>query len=171
MDKTELRNEMRTKRNSLGWAEISHYSKNICDKVQGLTEFQNAKRVMIYLPFRNEVDTGYLISSDKQYALPVIDNDRLLICEYSQDLIKNKYGIFEPRDRKEVPVDLIIIPGLAFDMARNRLGYGKGHYDRLLSEMKVPTVALAYDFQIVDQLPAEEHDIKMDKIVTEKRII
>ena len=171
MDKTELRKKMRQQRNDLGWDEISHYSKIISDKVKELAEFQQAERIMIYLPFRNEVDTAYLLTADKKYALPVIDENKLLICEYSQDFVKNRYGIFEPRDRKEVAVDLIIVPGLAFDRERNRLGYGKGHYDKLLPELNIPAIALAYDFQIVEKLPAEEHDIKMTKIVTEKRII
>lgn len=71
----------------------------------------------------------------------------------------------------ENEIDLIIVPGVAFDRQRNRLGRGKGFYDRLLSTLNVPKIGISYDFQLKDQIPVEPFDRKMDLIITEKEII
>ena len=90
------------------------------------------------------------------------------------DLSTGAYGILEPREIKiALPEDIqvAIIPGIAFDKKGYRIGYGKGYFDRLLPKMNALKIALAFDFQLLDELPREKHDVKMDMIITDKRIL
>jgi 5-formyltetrahydrofolate cyclo-ligase len=103
---------------------------------------------------------------------------QLLLSEISNlnELSPGAFGIPEPKHNKKFPiekVDLVIVPGIAFDRKGNRVGYGTGFYDRFLKKIKksVPFVALAYDFQIVGDIPANKMDVRIHKIVTEKEII
>ena len=101
----------------------------------------------------------------------------LEICQIKNisQLQKSHKKILEPHKdcQKIAPekIDLIIVPGIAFDKQKNRIGYGDGFYDRLLKKTKCPTIALAYEFQIVHNIPGEKHDVKVDQIITEKRIL
>lgn len=109
--------------------------------------------------------------------LPLIKGNDLQLLLYSgkESLKAGAFGILEPtEDCVAVPeneIDLIIVPGVAFDRQRNRLGRGKGFYDRLLSTLNVPKIGISYDFQLKDQIPVEPFDRKMDLIITEKEII
>jgi 5-formyltetrahydrofolate cyclo-ligase len=96
------------------------------------------------------------------------------IREFERDVSPGAWGIPEPHEHNRVAldaVDLLIVPGLAFDDRGNRLGYGAGFYDRLLASCSKPTVALAFEGQIVSEVPAGNHDIRIKKIVTETRVI
>ncbi len=88
-----------------------------------------------------------------------------------EDLIEGKMGILEPQfaleKGKEPPLDVILVPGLAFDHEGNRLGYGKGHYDRLLKSLSGLKIGLAFKEQILDELPHATHDVPMDIIITD----
>ncbi|HEC88549.1 MAG TPA: 5-formyltetrahydrofolate cyclo-ligase, partial [Thermoplasmata archaeon] len=91
-----------------------------------------------------------------------------------KELHTGEYGILEPRKeflRIENNADIFIIPGIVFDEDGNRIGYGGGYFDRFLSDFKGKKIALAYEFQIIKKMPNEKHDVKMDFIVTDKRII
>jgi 5-formyltetrahydrofolate cyclo-ligase len=92
------------------------------------------------------------------------------------DLTLSKYGLYEPQEEQQRPippqeVDLAILPGVAFDLRGYRLGYGGGYFDRFLDSLRpdCPKIALAYDFQVVTQLPVEEHDTKVDIIITNSK--
>ena len=98
--------------------------------------------------------------------------------DYEQDLDIGVYGVLEPNKEFIRPVsydviELVLVPGAVFDIKGNRIGYGAGYYDRFLSKLdeSIPKIALAYDFQIVDKITPHEHDVPMDYIITEKRII
>ena len=151
-----------------------------------LPEFIAAKVVFFYASFRSEVKTlnmiGESLKIGKRVALPSVDKrrHRLMLYEIKDinELSPGYMGIPEPSlfDGRLVSldkIDLVIIPGAAFDNSGNRLGYGGGYYDILLSEnkRKVPIIALAYKEQLVDSIPSEKHDVKVDMIVTDKQVI
>ena len=140
--------------------------------------------VFTYISFKDEVDTSKLICCligiGKTVAVPVCKSDGIMEAyeiKGTDGLIKNRYGISEPDIHKSVlvpknSIDTIIVPGLAFDKNGFRLGYGGGYYDRYLSEHpQCRTMAVCHDLQIVDDLPAEEHDIRPDAIVSEEQIL
>ncbi len=136
---------------------------------------------MFFASFRSEVETGPMIrralASGKRIILPKVAGKELFLFEirdFDKDVSSGAWGISEPRGTARVrldDIDIIIVPGAAFDRQGNRIGYGAGFYDRLLAEFKKPTIAIAFEEQIVPALPADPHDVPMKKIVTEKRVI
>ena len=150
----------------------------------GLPEFASAHRVLLYASFRSEVHTLGLIeravSLGKDVYLPKVNiKDGTLTKHHVnglKDVCTGYCGIPEPTTDRCVRVEeigLLVIPGVAFDQAGHRIGYGGGFYDRLLPRIKGtrPIVALAYEEQIFDHVPSEPHDIPMDIIVTDRRVI
>lgn len=139
--------------------------------------FKKSKKVLFYMPINNEVDTHQILrESGKAAYVPVTDVDanRLLIARAGERFIKGPFNVPEPEEKVYVEpslIDLVILPGIAFDRRGGRLGYGRGFYDILLNEMRATKIALAYSFQVVDKVPQEEHDVKMDYIITEKEVI
>jgi 5-formyltetrahydrofolate cyclo-ligase len=143
--------------------------------------------VLAYAAFDGEVLTDDLIrqatTSGKQIVLPMVQADHRGLALYSiddfeRDMAPGYHGILEPqahRARMVAPesLDLALIPGIAFDLRGGRLGYGIGFYDRLLSQLPrdIPTVGLAFDFQIMPRLPLQPHDMLMEAIVTDRRAI
>jgi len=175
--KDSIRQELLKKREELRWNEVIEKSNEIISKLTSLNVFKKAEKIMSYISFDNEVYTHSFIKEymkKKKIAVPVIDgNDIILSYIREWDLKKGKYGILEPKNVEYVEpaqIELAIIPGIAFDIHGNRIGYGKGYFDRLLTKMRAIKIALAFDFQVLDELPAAEHDVKMDAIITEKRI-
>jgi 5-formyltetrahydrofolate cyclo-ligase len=127
----------------------------------------------------NEAETRQAIVASlpsKRVLLPYVKGKDLEISEICslQDVAPGKFKILEPKRKENAPisdVDLVIVPGVAFDGRGQRVGYGGGYYDRFLVKTRAPRVALAYENQIVASVPAEDHDQRVDKIVTEKRVI
>jgi 5-formyltetrahydrofolate cyclo-ligase len=158
--------------------------RHIRDRLTGLEEFRKARTVLLYASFRSEVDTFGLmresLSSGKRTVLPKVDREArdlmLFAIADPSELRPGFLGIPEPAMRETnrvglTDIDLIVVPGAAFDEYCNRIGYGGGYYDKLLSRKRSPAVALCYDEQIVPLIEAEAHDIRVDKIVTDTRII
>lgn len=158
---------------------------DIKNKLINTSFYQKSKNIFIYIGFGSEIDTAVYINKflkdGKRIFVPrVSDKSRIMeAVEITslEDLIKNKYGILEPSceisaANKEL-IDLVILPGVAFDERGGRLGYGGGYYDTFLQDisMNVVKIALAYELQIINSIPLEEHDIKADYIITEKREI
>jgi len=142
--------------------------------------------VLFYASFRSEVETLSLLRASlamgKKVLLPNVDTKNSVLTLYEiknmNELAPGYMGIPEPNlsdERCAVidDADLAIIPGAAFDLSGNRLGYGAGYYDNLLSgrSRRMPIIALAYDEQLVDSIPAEKHDVTVDIIVTDMRVI
>ena len=182
MEKAEIRKYILAQRGALTSKYVSGNSDRIFALLVGLSQVKQAKKVMIYSHFANEVRTGklagWLLFHGKRVFLPVVDENRLLAADIGSTCFEmNCYGISQPEKTTaqfEDPskIDLFIVPGLAFDRKGNRIGFGKGYYDDLL--LKAPDaqkIALAYDFQILDEIVAERHDIKMDILVTPKEVI
>jgi 5-formyltetrahydrofolate cyclo-ligase len=182
--KENLRRRMLAIRGNMPPQKVADLSQRIRLHLNEVPSFIEAKTIIFYASIRNEVITDHMIgdalSMGKKVALPkVVKDQRRLVISYIDDLdalMPGAYGIREPRDIRPVPlnsVDLVVVPGVAFDMKGYRLGHGGGYYDIFLSEMGegVIKIGLAFEFQLVGKLPIEEHDIKVDTILTEKRII
>ena len=159
-------------------------SRKIVANFMALPEFESAKTVMFYIDVRDEVRTRHAlpeaIQSHKRIVIPYcVDGElELFHLESMDELEIGMYKILEPRaDLRSVPekkltpedLDLIMVPGVAFDREGGRTGHGKGYYDKLLEHAKpsTPLVALAFECQIFPEIPCESHDIYMDKVVTE----
>lgn len=187
MDKGELRKEIKLKRENLNKEIKAKYDENIKKALFESEVYKNSKVVFIYVNMDSEVNTTEIIkdlfSSDKKVAVPKVipinTKERhmkaLKIDSMLQLNESGAFGILEPSlecDDISGEVDLIIIPGLAFDIKGNRLGYGGGFYDRFLSKYpNCKRVALCYDFQILEEVPHEFFDEKVQVIISEERII
>ena len=185
-NKNLIRERMHKLRDSLSFEEVQNKSKKIKDTLFSLGYLQNSKKIMTYVSFKNEVSTidiiNELLKTEKEVIVPICDtNDYTLIPSKIlsiDELSVSYFGIMEPKEPFIRPInpkdiDIILIPGLAFDKDRNRLGHGKGYYDRFLNRVRSDSlkIALAFDFQVLDSIPIENWDIPMDLIITEKGII
>lgn len=156
------------------------HSEVIQRRLEETEVFRGASCVALYNAIAGEVQTVGLLErwyEKKQILLPRVVGEDLSFCTYKgvDSLKVGAFGIMEPDGLEtEVAVsdiDLVIVPGVAFDRGLNRLGRGGGYYDRWLSSLDVPTVGLCFDFQLMDTIPTEPFDKKMDMIITEKEII
>jgi len=165
-------------RNSLDSEEVRKRSRSIQEFVINSKKFQQAKVVGAYFSFGSEVTTDLIIEHartlGKRIALPRVEDDQIRFYEFTltKPLIKGKFGIMEPPPYRHMTnIDILIVPGVAFDRKGNRLGYGKGFYDRLLSDKRtIFSIGLAYLFQIVDSLPRDIYDQRLDAIASEDGI-
>lgn len=188
MDNKEIKNlvrkEIKTKRENMNEEEKKKLSNVIIEKFLNLPEVKNAKVVMSYMAFKNEVESRELneklLELGKKVLIPKVSDDKekitavLVTGEYK----KGHFGIMEStgEDFSEKGIDIIIVPGVAFNKNGGRIGFGKGYYDKFISERenlneKSLRVSLAYDFQIDNRFSAEKHDKNIHLIITEKRII
>ncbi|MFK7737331.1 MAG: 5-formyltetrahydrofolate cyclo-ligase [Pirellulaceae bacterium] len=159
-------------------------SATIVQRFMDLPEYASAETVMFYIDVRDEVRTRQALpealQSGKRVVIPYcVDGElELFHLESMEELDVGMYKILEPKDElravaakrlEATDLDLIMVPGVAFDRNGGRTGHGKGYYDKLLehARMNTPLVALAFECQIFDEIPCEEHDIYMDKVVTE----
>ena len=192
--KSDIRKYILSRRDSIHEEIRKDKDREIKERLLALSEFKASHKILLYASFRSEVDTfdllKYCVAHGKVVVLPRVDkqDNELKIYEIkdTEELVKGYFGIPEPNVSADISesrrmnvehMDLIIVPGVAFDEQCNRLGYGKGFYDILLSRVRGQgsmakcLIALAYEEQIVESIPSESHDIKMDKIITDKRII
>ena len=181
-----IRNKLLKKRNDLSVSEIIKRSDKIWKNIEKSSVYSNSHIIMFYASIGSEVKTNKMLEkakrSGKKVVLPVAENKRHTIsayeiCSRKDDTIKGSYGILEPDKKKcnrvkPEEIDLVFVPGLVFDKHGNRIGYGKGYYDRWLKKIDRPKrVGLAYSFQIVKKLPIELNDEKVGSIITEKGIL
>jgi len=191
--KKKIRAKLLKKRDSIPADQKVLKERAIEKGLFSLDVFRKAKSILLYVSFRSEVDTTrYLrdvLRLGKKLILPVVDPGNKVLKLYeikdTSELKPGYMGIPEPlvsEDRRVTlkEIDLVIIPGTGFDTKGTRLGYGGGYYDRLLSyesrelskgEDHIVTIALAFEEQMGEDIPAEVHDINVDIIVTDKRLI
>ena len=179
--KTSLRKQVAELRDGLSQEVRESKSREIGKRLYALPGFRAAGAILFFASFRSEVDTvtmiRHVLAAGKRVFLPKVKGRELALFEildFDKDTAPGAWAIPEPRETKPVTiheVDLMIVPGLAFDENGNRLGYGAGFYDRILPTYRRMTVALAFEEQIVPDVPVSIHDIPVKKIVTEKRII
>jgi len=178
-----LRKEIKEKRRNISKEENRKKSKEIKEKLFNLREYKDARVVLFYISYNGEVFTHDMIKDaleDKKVVVPISNKEdntlSLSKLDSWDDLELGSYGILEPRKicMQEVQIDnidLIIVPGVGFDLNGNRMGHGKGYYDKLLEKSKAIHIGLAFELQIIDKIPTEEHDISLNKIITESRVI
>ena len=181
--KQQIREQAHANRNAQ--ENKDQLSSEIVARCMALPEYQNAKTVLFYIDVRSEVrtrnDLTKALDSGKKIVVPYcVDGElELFHLENNDELSIGMYKILEPKEElrsvaeKKVDVkeiDLIIVPGVAFDRRGGRTGHGKGYYDKLLEHARpdTPLVALAFECQMFDEIPMQEHDVFMDKVITEK---
>lgn len=165
---------MLERRNALAAGEVTRRSKRVQEFLLNSKEFKSAKTIGAYYAFGSEVKTDLIIeqarSLGKKIALPSVEGDGLTFYELSSGkyLVKGRFGIMEPLPYGHVEkIDLLMVPGIAFDKKGYRLGYGKGYYDKFLAKKKMASIGLAYSFQLLESLPVDRHDEKLDAVATE----
>ncbi len=179
--KNQLRNEIKQLRSLLSKSDRQNMSQQIEKFLLEIVEFNQAKRVFCYISYLDEVETHSLITAflqqNRELAVPKITNKTEMLAiplsDFSE-LEPDRLGILTPKSNQAVTksFDVAITPGLGFTEKGERLGYGRGYYDRWFSKNTVKTkIGLAFEVQIVDELPLEETDLPLDILVTEKRII
>ncbi len=181
--KRKIRHELLRKLKAHKEEDRLKKSSAIAKKLFFLKEFIQAKTVLFYLSFDGEVDTVRMIKDairqGKKVALPVLRKENAemfasLVDDIDKEVVSGPYGTRHPKEEYIRPVspeaiDLVVVPGVAFDEAGNRLGRGKGYYDRFLSRLPdhVPTVGLAFDFQIIKEFPPlEPHDLSVTTVLS-----
>jgi 5-formyltetrahydrofolate cyclo-ligase len=179
--KDKLRKHVLNMRFNLTPEQRRAASAEIEARLFSLPEFRDASTVMFYASFQSEVETHQMIRralvEGKRVVLPRVKGKELELLEienFDRDVAPGAWGILEPASGKHAQlkdIGLIILPGAVFDTKGNRIGYGAGFYDKLLPLYRGKTVALTFELQIVPAVPAAAHDIPVQKIVTEKRII
>lgn len=178
-EKKAIRKQIFAKRKEVSDEQIRDWSQSIADKVMGLEEFKNAAYIYAYVDYNREVSTRPIIEAawkaGKKVAVPKVDGKDMIFYDFTtyDQLEPGYFDIPEPARGEIVNWEeaIMLMPGVAFDAARHRVGYGGGFYDRFLeANPKHPTIALAFDFQIVDAAPYEEIDILPGKVVTETKV-
>lgn len=168
---------MLKKRNRLNRKEITKRSSIIKKKLFDSKEYKNSKTIMFYVSFNSEVNTSIMIKEslkDKRVCVPIMKEKKLVasLIKSTKELNKkNKHGIVEPSRIKKIEkskIDLVVVPGVAFDKNNHRIGYGKGFYDRFLENFKGKKIGLAFSIQLLEIIPKREWDVRVDKVITEK---
>jgi len=187
MNKEEIRRDILKKRHSLSKDYIKNKSQQIFLKLAESVEYRNSRNIMFFIATRSEVQTEEMIKTSmemgKNIFVPIILPECInlapsKIFDFDTELEKGKKGILVPKKeyyRLFPPenIDLIIIPGVAFDLSGNRIGRGFGYYDNFLGKVRpsAKIIALAFEMQIVKRIPNDKNDIPVHKIITEKRTI
>lgn len=181
-NKKNIRKSIIAKRD-LKKEENSLKDSKIFNNLVSLNSYKRAKKVFVYIGFGSEINTKSLIEimlkEGKEVFVPKVLEEEMIALKITSlnNLIESKFKILEPVGEKSdidgEEFDLIIMPGVAFDRSGNRIGYGKGYYDKYLKDIKsdIKKIALAYELQLIEEIETEEHDLKVDSIITENEII
>jgi len=176
--KTELRKEIADLKKQISTEQKQQEARAVFSKVETLSEFKSAENILLYWSTSDELSTHEIIekwSNRKQIILPTIVGDKLILKPYmpGQNMKKGALGIWEPDtvDTFTENIDLMIIPGIAFDSDKNRLGRGKAFYDRFLANKSLVKIGVGFDLQLLPRIPSEKSDIKMDKVITASHFI
>ena len=182
LEKNKIRKEILEKRNNLSTEEVEKKSDLI---IQNLEKFiKNAKNIMIFMDMKNEVKITKLMKlyPEKSFFISKITdskNREMKINRYNEnELVLHKFGYYESSSSdfyNENILDIVIVPAVVFDLEKNRIGFGGGYYDTFLKKIrggnkKVLFIGICYDFQIIEKVPVEEHDVVLDFVVSESRI-
>lgn len=176
--KKQVRQQIRALKLQISENQKQQEAKILFSKIETLPEFKAAKSVLLYWSTPDELPTREIVekwSRDKQVILPTVDGDDLILKQYhSNEVMKQGLlGIWEPDSAETFveKIDLVIVPGVAFDRKKNRLGRGKGYYDRFFKNNNPIKIGVGFDFQLLNVIPSTEMDIKMDKIITASYVI
>ena len=187
MDKKEIRAAIKAKKAALTPAFVEEYSARVTEKFCAQAFYRDAQALYAYLTFNEELRTDGLIrrawADGKRVAVPRVLSKGVMEFYYIdsfEGFVTSAFGVPEPPEDPEKLADerdvLLLMPGLAFDREHNRVGYGGGFYDRYIERYqakgtRIYKPALAYDFQIVEHIPANDFDIKVDAVITAEEIL
>ncbi len=173
MDKKELRSHIKVLKKQHSKEELQEQSRLILKKLEDNKCFIDAKIVMLYSSLPDEVQTHDFLEkwrNEKRIILPTVVGDDIIPVELKKDtdFAIGDFNILEPQNEEYTgDYDLIVVPGVAFDKKGNRIGRGKGYYDRFLCKhLDVTRIGICFDFQLVDEVPTEDNDIKMNEIIS-----
>ena len=183
LKKTEIRKTVLKRRRGLSASKKKQYELQMLNSLRTWDVFKEACIIHIFLSKADEPETSQIIElawkSGKQIGVPCVLPDTLELFHSQlnsfEDLRPGALGVLEPSPERRTALtpesfDLVIVPGVAFDRQGGRLGYGKGYYDRFLDQSHAFRLALAFDFQLLETVPTEIHDVPMDGILTENGI-
>jgi 5-formyltetrahydrofolate cyclo-ligase len=179
LTKKQIRSKILLRLKSQKEDDRDRKSKRILKKLFRASIFKKAKTVMFYIAFDGEVKTEEMIVKAKEFGkivtVPVCKENRISISpcildESGGPFKKGPYGVCEPAVKNHISpndLDLVIVPGVAFDQKGNRLGRGRGCYDRFLARLPsgIPSIGLAFDFQILPDIPSKVHDVSVKKVI------
>lgn len=181
MDKSEVRKMMRERKRAVPPEEKLRRSRVVMQRLEQAPAFAAARVVLLYWSMADEVQTHEFVKRwyrEKTLLLPCVQGDDLVLRQYTGPecmVSGEQFGIGEPTGAEWTDleaVELIAVPGVAFDRKGNRMGRGRGFYDRLLkSTPRAVKIGLAYDFQMMDAIPTEPHDVRMDAVACESELI
>jgi 5-formyltetrahydrofolate cyclo-ligase len=184
MPKRTLRQQILARRRALSHEQWQAASQSAQLRVISLEEFVRAECIALYAPAHNETDTTAILaeafSAGKRVLYPAVCGERMVFrqVEGLESLSEGCFGILEPcqtgYEHQADEPDLIVVPGVAFDLSGHRIGYGKGFYDRFLQHpgRRAHLIGLCHDFQLIEgAIPAEGHDVRMELIVTDERVV
>ena len=173
MDKKTLRAEIKALKKLHTKEQLSEQSEKILAQLEQHPDFVKAERVMLYSALPDEVQTQAFLEKwhlKKQIILPTVVGDDIIPVAYGKDtsFAVGDFNILEPQNEPyKGDFDLIIVPGVAFDRKGNRLGRGRGYYDRFLCQhLDVKRIGICFDFQLLDEIPTEPFDITMDEVIS-----
>lgn len=170
MNKTEIRKQIKALKQQYSFQQKKKLSASVLQKVEQTSLFQSAKIILLYWSMADEVHTHQFINKwykSKQILLPSIKGDQLILKPFQgeENLISGEqFAIPEPNTAEFTEldkIDLIIVPGVAFDKNDNRMGRGRGFYDKLLKTTLCPKIGICFHFQLLEHIPTEPHDIPM----------
>ncbi len=179
--KRESRKRMLAHLAELDIGTVHRHSLAVAKQLATVPAFIKAKSLVVYVSFGSEIETHVLIrqllTEGRHVCVPAFQNGKYFAAEiedFDRDLITGKLNILEPKLLRHVPVarpEVWLVPGLAFDRKGNRLGRGKGYFDALLQHAPGIKIALTHDSQLLNEVPVEPHDVRMDFIVTENQVV
>lgn len=188
--KKALRSEMLQTRANISEEKITLDSMIIIDKLLELETYRKSTTIMCFVDFKKEVRSRLIIknalSLGKRVLVPVIVKEEnglktmkaSHLLDFEEDLASGTMGILEPKPERRrfvdpSEIDFFVTPGVAFDVHKNRLGYGAGYHDTMFKHLQkgCPKVAICFDFQVLEHIPVMEYDVPVDMILTEKRTI
>lgn len=178
IEKASLRKQISELKTQISNNQKQQEADAVFSKIEALPEFKNAETILLYWSTQDELPTHEIVekwSVEKIIILPSVVGDSLILKSYSSEgkMKQGALGIWEPdlSENYTENIDIIIVPGVAFDTDKNRLGRGKGFYDRFLKNNHSVKIGVGFDFQLLDKIPSEKLDIRMDKVITATRTI
>ncbi|MFQ3675553.1 MAG: 5-formyltetrahydrofolate cyclo-ligase [Endomicrobiia bacterium] len=177
--KVELRKKYLELRDKMSQEMVFEKSQKIIKKILFLDEYKKSKNILLYYPFRNEVNLLNLIkiSKDKNFYFPSVNfkTKKLCIKKLGKIFVKNRFGIYEPHKTEVLKrhnlIDIIFVPGIVFDKQCFRIGFGGGYYDKFLKNVCGVKIGVCYNTQLIETVPKNVYDIRLDYVITEKNII
>lgn len=178
MEKNDIRRKIKAMRSMLLEAEKMSAADEVFNQLEKTAAFLLADKILMYHSLPDELSTHRFLdkwNGRKSFFLPRVNGVNLEILPYDESRLElGAFHIEEPMGTNTVEpdeIELVVVPAVAYDKKGNRLGRGRGFYDRLLATTKATKIGIGYEFQIVDEIPVEPHDVKMDMIVSQKTVI